>query len=1265
MRKSLLPLDSALRPGERRMLGIVTAVLIALVAATGAHAVLGIGGSSVEEPIRDWLTSAVYILVGVIVCWRAVRTTESRKSWMIFAFGISIYGLGNVLWAAWIEHLPNPPIPSICDGMWLTLYPCCYLGIVGLARLRERRVPARMWLDGIVAGLGIAAIGAAIVVRPVLATVSGGTAAAITEMAYPLCDLLLAALVVGVLALRGWRLDRMWGMLGAGFLALAAADCLYALQVAHGASAPSALTNLTYDIGVMLLALAAWQPGAAIETDTVPSSAVLAIPAAFTMSALGLLIYDHFSRLDPIALTLAMLTMLVAFARVALTFRDVHALAETRRQAMTDDLTLMPNRRHFLRCVREGIIASRATGESVALMIVDLDHFKELNDTLGHDAGDQLLRQVGERLNAVLRASDTAARLGGDEFGVLLSDSSDGANAELVAEKILKAIAQPFPIKSVGLRVTASIGIALFPEHAENEEQLMQHADVAMYEAKAAQSGYACYARERDKHSLERLTLAGELSHALENGEIEAYFQPKADAGSRRIVGVEALVRWQHPTRGLISPAEFVTVAEQAGLGRALTRRMLDLALKQARIWRDEGFELHVAVNTTVADLQDTQFPAEVAATLEAHGLPPEVLVLEVTENMVLADPVRVGDVLAQLGELGLGLSLDDFGTGFSSLTHLKSLPVGEVKIDRSFVGRMTTDPVDAAIVQATIQLAHSIGIRVVAEGIEDQVTWSSLVANRCELVQGYALSRPLPAIDLDTLLRAQPLPVVGGDQTAHGRGQIAELDAESLAGGLGAQNQIDDVGAGGQLHGVDAQSQNGSGPGAPLASGHSGNGHNGRPAGKHPSEALRDLAELTRSHPMMDAVIEEIDGRMIRVGSQWLADFASCNYLGFDLEREIIEAVPAYLDAWGTHPSWSRLLGSPVVYEQIEERLTGLLGSADSLVLPTITHIHLSTIPVLAGAGTIFLDSRAHKTIYDGAQMARAHGATVERFRFEDPGHLDELLRGAGAAHGEPRLVCMDGVNSMTGNPPDIRAFARVAREHGALLYVDDAHGFGVIGERGPGERCVYGMRGNSIVRYHGESYENLILVGGFSKAYSSLLAFIACPTEVKELLKVAAAPYLYSGPSPVASLATTLAGFDVNERRGEQLRERVWRHTARVLECLRRLEVHTPNHSGLPIVEIPLRDHERIGEVGQLLFDRGVYVTLAAYPLVPRDEVGFRVQLTAANTDAEVDTLLAALEELAQTGELRPVEQASSPPVEKAASVEQANAPQAESVA
>src|SRR5215218_52892 len=385
--------------------------------------------------------------------------------------------------------------------------------------------------------------------------------------------------------------------------------------------------------------------------------------------------------------------------------------------------------------------------------------------------------------------------------------------------------------------------------------------------------------------------------------------------------------------------------------------------------------------------------------------------------------------------------------------------------------------------------------------------------------------------------------------------------------------------------------------------------------------ETCRDLSELTASHPMMDAVIEEIDGRMIRVGDRWLADFASCNYLGFDLDRDIIEAVPAALDAWGTHPSWSRLLGSPALYEQIEERLTALLGCEDSLVLPTITHIHMSVIPLLAASGTIFLDERAHKTIYDGCQAAKARGAAVRRFRFEDPDHLDELM----SVERDPtRLVCMDGVNSMTGNPPDLGAFAAVARRHGALLYVDDAHGFGVIGERGPGETSPYGIRGNSVVRHAGETYEGIVLVGGFSKAYSSLLAFIACPTEVKEMLKVAAPPYLYSGPSPVASLATVLAGLDVNERRGDDLRRTLCDHTMRVLDAVDRLDIETPNRSGLPIVEIPLRDYQRIDQVGRFLFERGVYVTLAAYPLVP-------------NTEDEVDAALLALEGLAERGLLR----------------------------
>jgi 8-amino-7-oxononanoate synthase len=401
---------------------------------------------------------------------------------------------------------------------------------------------------------------------------------------------------------------------------------------------------------------------------------------------------------------------------------------------------------------------------------------------------------------------------------------------------------------------------------------------------------------------------------------------------------------------------------------------------------------------------------------------------------------------------------------------------------------------------------------------------------------------------------------------------------------------------------------------------------------------ACSELAELERSNPMTDAVIEEIDGRMIRIGDRWLADFASCNYLGFDLDREIIAAVPEYLEAWGTHPSWSRMLGSPVLYGEIEERLVELLGCEDALVLPTITLIHLSVIPVLAGDGTIFVDNRAHKTIYDGCQFAAARGATMKRFRFEDPEDLERLLRDDRSA---TRLICMDGVNSMTGNAPDLPEFARLARRYDAVLYVDDAHGFGVIGERADDESSPYGKRGNSVVRHFGESYDGVVLVSGFSKSYSSLAAFVACPTELKELLKTAAPPYLYSGPSPVASLATVIAGLDVNEKRGEELREDLWRKTDQVLGCLDRLGVHTPNRSGFPIIEVPLARHEDIDAAGRFLFENGIYVTLAAYPLVPKSEVGFRIQVTAANSYAEIERLTDVLGELAQRFELRPAAQ------------------------
>src|SRR3954452_16204579 len=366
------------------------------------------------------------------------------------------------------------------------------------------------------------------------------------------------------------------------------------------------------------------------------------------------------------------------------------------------------------------------------------------------------------------------------------------------------------------------------------------------------------------------------------------------------------------------------------------------------------------------------------------------------------------------------------------------------------------------------------------------------------------------------------------------------------------------------------------------------------------------DLTRLKNTHPMMDAVIDEQIGRRIRIGDHWLSDFASCNYLGLDFDPEVIAAVPAYIARWGTHPSWSRLLGSPKPYIEIEEQMTELLGAEDVLLLATITHIHMSVIPVLAGEGTIFLDSRAHKTIFDGAMLAAGRGAKVVRFRHDADQHLSELLREHG---GTPRIIAMDGVNSMTGNAPDVARFQRLAAEHDALLYIDDAHGFGVIGERSPDELCDYGRLGNSVMRHLDVSYDNVVLVAGFSKAYSSLLAFLALPTKLKDALKVLAPPYLFSGPSPVASLATTLAGLEVNRRRGDQLRHDLWRMSHRVLDALADMSIHTPNRSGYPLIEIPLADDRDIDAVGCGLMENRNDVTIAAGPFSPNSvaESGF----------------------------------------------------------
>jgi diguanylate cyclase (GGDEF)-like protein len=425
----------------------------------------------------------------------------------------------------------------------------------------------------------------------------------------------------------------------------------------------------------------------------------------------------------------------------AITLANGRLLERLRWDARHDPVTELPNRTAFNALVD----AAGAADQPSAVLLVDVDHFRDVNDTLGHDHGDQLLAAIGSRLVAEIGTEGTVARLGGDEFGILLPDATSSSAAR-VAVGILAALDEPFLVDSFPLEITASLGIASIPVHGCNASSLLRRADVALYEAKAQHSGWEVYRAEQDQSSRRRLSLAAELRRAIGEQQLEVFYQPVADLRSGTVTGMEALVRWPHPEHGMLLPDDFVPIAEHAGLIRPLTFYVLRDALRRCGQLRAEGFDLDVAVNLSVRSVLDVSLPDLVAAILDEHGLDARSLVLEITESSVMADPARSIGVLDRLSALGVGIAIDDFGTGYSSLSHLRRLPVDEVKIDRSFVSGMIANESDAVIVRSTIDLARNLGLRVVAEGVEDETTWDLLAGLGCDAAQGYYLSRPVPA---------------------------------------------------------------------------------------------------------------------------------------------------------------------------------------------------------------------------------------------------------------------------------------------------------------------------------------------------------------------------------------------------------------------------------------------------------------------------------------------------------------------------------------
>ncbi|HWI72774.1 MAG TPA: EAL domain-containing protein, partial [Baekduia sp.] len=655
------------------------------------------------------------------------------RAWLPLAAGLASFAAGTVAGPA-------------ADALSLPFYLAAGATIAMLLRRSFVRAPASTWIDGIVATLTFAAAGIALVHAP-LSSASG------IQAAYPLGDLAFVVLALAVAAMSGWRPGLRWLLLGAAMLAWFFADLVTMTDVAAD------LADLFWAIGMGLLATAAWQRPNEAEGLGAEGLRVLLLPAGFSVVALGLLALDRLHPLNGVTVVLALAAVLAALVRTTLTLREFQLLADARHESLTDALTGLPSRRHFHRRMDAVVREAGAEDLPFALLIFDLDRFKELNDTLGHAAGDTLLQLVGSRLRDALGRGALLARLGGDEFAVLLPPGHGREQALAVGEKVVATIRRPYAIDGLALDVGVSVGVALYPEHATDDGELMRRADVAMYLAKGAGGGVALYDPARDLHTRDRLALGQQLRQGLDRGELEVYYQPKVDPQLGRVLGVEALVRWQHPVHDLLMPPDFLPLAARSGLMSRLTRDVLDTALAQLARWRAGGLDLTVAVNLAVGDLLDPDLPGDVSRLLAERDVPPTCLALEVTEDGLLAGAggsESAAATLDAIARLGVRVSLDDYGTGRSSLAHLRRLPVTELKIDRSFVARMARDEDDAAIVRTTLDLARSLRLRVVAEGVEDDETWMLLSELGADAIQGFVLSRPLPAAQLDPWLAAR-----------------------------------------------------------------------------------------------------------------------------------------------------------------------------------------------------------------------------------------------------------------------------------------------------------------------------------------------------------------------------------------------------------------------------------------------------------------------------------------------------------------------------
>jgi diguanylate cyclase (GGDEF)-like protein len=713
---------------------IVRFGMAAMVAAVAGQALLAAIGLDTGADIAGGLV--VPLLAALIVAERVRRTHSERTAWSAVVVALGLLIAGNVYCVLAFADPASPPVPSPADIAYLSEYPLMFMALGLLVRDRAVGFRPSLWIDGVVATLSVAGLWTAL--DPPQVAHAGSMLGALTLNAYVVGDVVLAAAAVGTFALFSWRPGPAWLVIAGGLVAQSAADLLTSMSGGHSAVVLQ-LIGVLWSVAVATFIIAAWMPTTKRPHHTIAGWRAQAPTVAFSTVALGTLVAGVAGDVPVLARTFATAAVAAAMLRLLWTANENVGLEFARRLAVTDDLTGLGNRRQLWTSIR----AACARRERFALLMIDLDGFKEVNDALGHNAGDLLLRGMADRFSRLIRPDDVLTRLGGDEFGVLVR-GCDEAAAVAFADRVGEVLETGFRVHGITVRVAASVGIVIAVGD-DTAPELLRRADVAMYEAKRNRSRREVYDPETDQRSPARLAMMDQLRRAIEARTLAVHYQPKARLRSGEVYGLEALVRWRMPDGELLMPAEFLPLADNAGLMYELTLCVLERALADVAGLRVRRPQLTVAVNVPPVAILDANLALDIARLLAAAGLPGRALEIEITEESLMADRLRARSLIAGLRELGVAISIDDYGTGYSSLPYLRDLEVDSLKLDRSFVTGLAHSGKAGTIVASTIKLAHALGLWVVAEGVESSDDWLALDALDCDAVQGFLLSRPVP----------------------------------------------------------------------------------------------------------------------------------------------------------------------------------------------------------------------------------------------------------------------------------------------------------------------------------------------------------------------------------------------------------------------------------------------------------------------------------------------------------------------------------------